>query len=142
MNFGLKRQRDVEVNLTPLIDVVFLLLIFFMVSTTFISESSIDISLPVSATADTTIDANNNLELSLKSDGTVFIGERSLGAFNPEKIQSVLTAVAEKATSPILVISADADISHQAVISVMDAARKAKLIRVTFKTRDNDSNAK
>jgi len=96
----------------------------------------------VSATADTTIDANNNLELSLKSDGTVFIGERSLGAFNPEKIQSVLTAVAEKATSPILVISADADISHQAVISVMDAARKAKLFRVTFKTRDNDSNAK
>ena len=125
MNFGLKRQRDVEVNLTPLIDVVFLLLIFFMVSTTFISESSIDISLPVSATADTTIDVNKNIELSLKSDGTVFIGERSLGAFNSEKIESVLTAVAQKAESPIIVISADSDISHQAVISVMDAARKA-----------------
>ena len=142
MNFGLKRQRDVEVNLTPLIDVVFLLLIFFMVSTTFISESSIDISLPVSATADTTIDVNKNIELSLKSDGTVFIGERSLGAFNSEKIESVLTAVAQKAESPIIVISADSDISHQAEISVMDAARKAKLFRVTFKTRDNDSNVK
>ena len=142
MNFGLKRQRDVEVNLTPLIDVVFLLLIFFMVSTTFISESSIDISLPVSATADTTIDVNKNIELSLKSDGTVFIGERSLGAFNSEKIESVLTAVAQKAESPIIVISADSDISHQAEISVMDAARRAKLFRVTFKTRDNDSNVK
>jgi len=142
LNFGLKRQRDVEVNLTPLIDVVFLLLIFFMVSTTFISESSIDISLPVSATADTTIDVNKNIELSLKSDGTVFIGERSLGAFNPEKIESVLSAVAQKAESPIIVISADSDISHQTVISVMDAARKAKLFRVTFKTRDNDSNVK
>jgi biopolymer transport protein ExbD len=113
-----------------------------MVSTSFISESSIDISLPVSTTADTTLDTNKNIELSLKSDGTVFIGQESLGVLNPKRIQSVLTAVAEKAESPIIVISADADVSHQAVVSVMDAARKAKLFRVTFKTQDNDSNFK
>ena len=142
MNFGLKRQRDVEVNLTPLIDVVFLLLIFFMVSTTFVSESAIDISLPVSATADTKIDANKNIDLSLKSDGTVFIGEKSLGTLSPKKLQSVLTALSEKVVSPVIVISADADVSHQAVISVIDAARKANLYRVTFKTQDNDSNFK
>ena len=142
MNFGLKRQRDVEVNLTPLIDVVFLLLIFFMVSTTFISESSIDISLPVSETADTKLDAPKNIELSLKRDGTVFIGGQSLGALDPQKIESALTAIAKKSESPVIVISADADVSHQAVISVMDAARKAKLFRVTFKTQDNISNFK
>ncbi len=142
MNFGLKRQRDVEVNLTPLIDVVFLLLIFFMVSTTFVSESSIEISLPVSATADTKLDAPKNIELSLKRDGTVFIGGQSLGALDPQKIESALTAIAKKSESPVIVISADADVSHQAVISVMDAARKAKLFRVTFKTQDNISNFK
>jgi len=142
LNFGLKRQRDVEVNLTPLIDVVFLLLIFFMVSTTFVSESAIDISLPVSATADPKIDANKNIDLSLKSDGTVFIGEKSLGTLSPKKLQSVLTALSEKVVSPVIVISADADVSHQAVISVIDAARKANLYRVTFKTQDNDSNFK
>ena len=125
-----------EVNLTPLIDVVFLLLIFFMVSTTFISESIIDISLPVSTSADTKADASAKIELLLRSDGSVSINEQSLGEIDSQKLQLVLATLAEKVEHPVVVISADAEVTHQAVISIMDAARKANLRRVTFRTQE------
>ena len=142
MNFGLKRQRDVEVNLTPLIDVVFLLLIFFMVSTTFVSQSAIEISLPSSTSAGTKIDSSQEIEISLSEDGNVFVNQQPLGEINSEKLQAVLVALSARTEAAIVVISADAGVTHQAVITIIDSARKANLRRVTFKTRDNASNKK
>ncbi len=142
MNFGLKRQRDVEVNLTPLIDVVFLLLIFFMVSTTFVSQSAIEIRLPSSTSAGTKIDSSQEIEISLSKDGNVFVNQLPLGEINSEKLQAVLVALSARTGAAIVVISADAGVTHQAVITIIDSARKANLRRVTFKTRDNASNKK
>ena len=142
MNFGLKRQRDVEVNLTPLIDVVFLLLIFFMVSTTFVSQSAIEISLPSSTSAGTKIDSSQEIEISLSKDGNVFVNQQPLGEINSEKLQAVLVALSARTEAAIVVISADAGVTHQAVITIIDSARKANLRRVIFKTRDSASNKK
>ena len=77
MNFRPPGEQDIDINLTPLIDVVFLLLIFFMVSTTFIKESEIELTLP-QATEDVREELVEKLEISIDHNGTVFVNQRVL----------------------------------------------------------------
>lgn len=136
MNFRQPRSREVDVNLTPLIDVVFLLLIFFMVSTTFVKESKIDLTLP-EASEELREHTVTRIEVAIDREGNVFVNEQALVNSRVETVRQALSearAAAEDA-DPVVVISADAQTSHQAVVDAMDAARQVGLLRVTFPTR-------
>ena len=127
-------KKDVDINLTPLIDVVFLLLIFFMVSTTFIKESEIELTLP-QATEDIREELTEKIQVSIDRNGTVFVNQQALSSARLDAIRQALNRVREDGGDPVVVIRADAAASHQAVVDVMDASRQAGLYRITFPTR-------
>ncbi|VAX07509.1 Biopolymer transport protein ExbD/TolR [hydrothermal vent metagenome] len=138
MNFSPKRENELELNLTPLIDVVFLLLIFFMVSTTFERESEISIELPESA-GEEAVNDRFVIEISIDVQGRYFINQRKL---KDKKIESLKKGIREvRATQPDdsiepkLIISADQNTPHQAVVRAMDAARQLGLVHLTFATK-------
>jgi biopolymer transport protein ExbD len=137
MNFRPRGEEEVDVNLTPLIDVVFLLLIFFMVSTTFIRESEIELTLP-EASAEARKNLVDVIEIAIDENGRFFVNGNALINTQLETIRQALISVRSADVEPVLVISADANASHQAVVSVMDAARQVGLTRITFPTNVRD----
>ena len=137
MNFRPRGEEEVDVNLTPLIDVVFLLLIFFMVSTTFIRESEIELTLP-EASAEARKKPVDVIEIAIDANGRFFVNGNALINTQLETIRQALISVRPADVEPVVVISADANASHQAVVSVMDAARQVGLTRITFPTNVRD----
>jgi biopolymer transport protein ExbD len=134
VNFRPPREQDVDINLTPLIDVVFLLLIFFMVSTTFVKESEIELTLP-QASEELREDPVDKIEVSIDHSGAVFVNERALINSQLGTIRQALADASTEGSDPVVIISADAAATHQGVVDVMDAARQAGLYRITFPTR-------
>ena len=134
MNFRPRGEEEVDVNLTPLIDVVFLLLIFFMVSTTFIRESEIELTLP-EASADVREEPIDIIEIAIDANGRYFVNGSALISSQLAVIRQALNDVRPSDAEPVVVISADAEASHQSVVTVMDAARQIGLTRITFPTK-------
>jgi biopolymer transport protein ExbD len=122
-----------EINITPLIDVVFLLLIFFMVSTTFSQLSELKIELP-EADADKREQAPEVLEVAIDVQGRYFVNGRPLVNTRVETLVEALKRAREEGSGQSVVISADARTPHQAVVSAMDAAQKAGIARLSFAT--------
>ena len=139
MNFNPRHEQEVDVNITPLIDVVFLLLIFFMVSTTFVRESEIDLTLP-EASAELRDEPIDKIEIAVDKKGQYFVNGKALINSQLETMKAALREQNMADGDPLVIISADAEASHQSVITVMDAARQVGLVRVTFPTqiRPND----
>ena len=135
MRLSPRRKESPDINLTPLIDVVFLLLIFFMVSTTFQRESELGIELPeASATADPT--RKRYLEVSVDAKGRFYLDGRPLVNTRTATLVQALEAAAEElGGGPPVVVSADANTPHQAVMAVLDAAQRVGLTRLRFATR-------
>lgn len=133
MNFKPQRDEDVNLDITPLIDVVFLLLIFFMVSTTFERNSEINIVLPESTEelAEVKPDAIN---IGIDARGNVYINEKPLLNAQTSTIKDAISEAAVGLDEPPVIISADANATHQSVINVMDAARQLSFFRITFAT--------
>ena len=121
MKFRRRAQRDNSINLTPLIDVVFLLLIFFMVTTTFTRETRVLISLP-EAEADAMASEQTTLELLISKDGSYAVNGKSLINRDIKTIMAALKDASAGDSAMPLVITADAESTHQAVITAMDAA--------------------
>jgi len=134
MNFRPRREEEVDVNLTPLIDVVFLLLIFFMVSTTFIRESEIELTLP-EASVEAREEAVDKIEIAIDKDGRFFVNGNALINTQLATIRQALNEAKSDGGDPIVIISADATATHQSVVTVMDAARLVGLTRITFPTK-------
>ena len=134
MNFNPRHEQEVDVNITPLIDVVFLLLIFFMVSTTFVRESEIDLTLP-EASEEQRDEPVDKIEVAVDKKGQYFVNGKALLNTQIETMKSALREHNTAGGDPLVIISADADASHQAVITVMDAARQVGLVRITFPTQ-------
>jgi biopolymer transport protein ExbD len=133
MNFKPKRNDEVDLNITPLIDVVFLLLIFFMVSTTFEHNAEINITLPES-TEELSEAKPDAINIGIDAQDNIYINERPL--LNAQ-LRTIMDAISEAVVGldePPIIISADAQANHQAVIKVMDAARQIGLVRITFAT--------
>lgn len=133
MNLRSQRKDDVELNITPLIDVVFLLLIFFMVSTTFDRESEINITLP-EASREHTESEFDQLDVAVDAEGKVYINDQVLVNSQLNTIREALRNAMYDLEDPQLIISADAEATHQAVVRVMDAARQLDLVKITFAT--------
>ncbi len=121
MKFPRRAQRDNSINLTPLIDVVFLLLIFFMVTTTFTRETRMLISLP-EAEAEAMANEQTTVELIISKDGSYAVNGQSLINRDIKTIMAALKDASAGDSDIPLVITADAQSTHQAVITAMDAA--------------------
>lgn len=129
-----KRDRDLEVNITPLIDVVFLLLIFFMVSTTFQRESEITIELPESS-GEVAESEKKVIEISIDNQGNYFVNQRRVKDSDIKTLKQAITLTRGDIKDPKLIISADKMTPHQSVIRAMDAARQLGLVNLTFATK-------
>lgn len=134
-----KRDHELEVNITPLIDVVFLLLIFFMVSTTFQRESEITIELPESS-GDVAESEKKVIEISIDSQGRYFVNQRRIKDSDIKTLKKAITITRGDAKEPKLIISADKMTPHQAVVRAMDAARQLGLVHLTFATKQVKQN--
>ncbi len=133
-----KRRRgrhEANVELTPLIDVVFLLLIFFMVSTTFIRETQLKINLPESSGELQEVD-KGTIEIVVDRGGDYAVNDRLL--VNSEKstlVKALQEVMDPNNPSPMVVITADANAAHQSVVRAMDAAGTVGLTRVSITTQ-------
>ena len=134
MNLRPEPKEPVDINLTPLIDVVFLLLIFFMVSTTFNRDSELSIELP-SASAEASTRKPDSIEVAIDARGRFYVNGRQLLNTQSKTVRQALRAAAGDNESPPVIISADANTPHQAVVQIMDAARELGFVRLTFATR-------
>jgi len=133
VKFRRKQNDVVDVNITPLIDIVFLLLIFFMVSTTFDEQFELGIVLPGAESAENVI--LKELEIAIDAEGHYYINQQRLVNDRIQTLQKAISKIAgEDRTIPII-LSADANTPHQSVITAMDAVRQLGFNRLSFATQ-------
>lgn len=133
MKFQANRREEPDVNLTPLIDVVFLLLIFFMVSTTFNRETEIAIELP-EASGEILQGERKVVEIGIDSEGRFFVNQQEVINTGLETLKQAIARAAGDEAKPQVILSADRRTPHQAVITAMDAARQLGFVHLTFAT--------
>ena len=135
MNLRPHRKESPDINLTPLIDVVFLLLIFFMVSTTFDKESRIKVELPQAATQDEKVEDKVTLDITVDVQGRFYVNQREVINTDIETLKRAIEKAAKGQQDLPVIIMADAKAPYQAVITVMDAASQLGFVNMTFPTR-------
>lgn len=134
MNLRPRRQDEPEITLTPLIDVVFLMLIFFMVSTTFQREADMSVTLPETGEVEPTERAGERFELAISADGDFFVNGRALVNSQLETIRRALEEARTEAPEVPLIIRADARTGHQDVVRAMEAAGAANISQLRIAT--------
>jgi biopolymer transport protein ExbD len=123
MQFPRRAHNTVELNMTPLIDVVFLLLIFFMVATSFSRESQINIDLPKASRTQMNL-PDNRIEVNVTSQGEYFINGKPLEDRQINTLMQMIGSQANGDLNRLILITADRAASHESVVAVMDAAGK------------------
>jgi biopolymer transport protein ExbD len=134
VKLNLRPKAEPDVNLTSLIDVVLLLLIFFMVSTSFVKESQISIRLPQADSAPVVEEIPERLEIMITEQGTFLINGRELINSRPETIRNALSKLSGGNTTLPLTISADANARHQHVVTAMDVAGRLGFEQISIAT--------
>lgn len=133
MNLRTRKSEELDVNLTPLIDVVFLLLIFFMVSTTFEKEALMHIDLPESVNAPIESIAQP-LRITINAEGQFMVNDKELMSDDRAALMAaVALVIGDNKKMPVL-IRADARTPHQAVITAMDVVSQQGLSKVSLAT--------
>jgi biopolymer transport protein ExbD len=134
MNFQRGRTREEpEINLIPMIDVLLVILIFLMVTTTYSQFSGLQINLP-EASGETASEKSSLVNVSIDATEHYAINSQTLQFTGVDNLAADLRKAAGDAKDPVIVINADARTPHQAVVNVMEAARAAGLNNITFKT--------
>ena len=137
MNFQRGRQREpLEINLVPLIDVMMVILIFLMITTTYSKYTELQINLPT-AEADKQPERPNEIAVLVNAQGQYVINRNPVPFKSVEQLAEELRRAGGTLKDPVIVISADAAATHQAVVRVMEAARVAGLSQITFTTQSN-----
>ena len=134
MRLSLRPRTHPEVNLTSLIDVVLLLLIFFMVSTSFVKQSQISISLPEADSAAIVEEVPEQVDIMITEAGTFLVNGRELLNSRPETIRNALQKVTGGNNNLPLTISADANAKHQHVVTAMDVAGRLGFVQISIAT--------
>ena len=137
MKFKRQNTEEVSVNLTPLIDVVFLLLIFFMVSTTFTKEAHLKIDLP-KASAEIADDIPRVIDITITAQGQYSVNGKPLVNGQMETLKKAISKEARNKKDVPLIITADAQSPHQTVVTVMDAAGQLGFVHLSITTRSAD----
>ncbi|MEJ2417206.1 MAG: biopolymer transporter ExbD [Exilibacterium sp.] len=135
MKFRRQKSDENGINLTPMIDVVFLLLIFFMVSTTFTKETHLQVDLP-EASGDRPQEEQKQIEILINADGSYAINGKSLVNKQIDTLKAALKETSGGETKMPLVITADAKTPHQAVVTAMDAAGQLGFVHLSITTKN------
>ncbi|MEE4144457.1 MAG: biopolymer transporter ExbD [Halieaceae bacterium] len=133
MKFRRKHREEVGINLTPLIDVVFLLLIFFMVSTTFTRETQLSIDLP-EAEGSARETSEQQVEILIDESGNYRVNGQGLVDNRMRTLQAAIYKISAGDTTMPMIITADADAAHQHVVRAMDAAGQMGFVHLSITT--------
>jgi len=135
VNFQRGKQKEpVEINLVPMIDVMLVILIFLMITTTYSKYTELQINLP-SAQAERQLERPNEVTILVNAQGQYVVNRTPVPFRSVEQLAAELRRAAATMQEPIVVISADAAATHQSVIRVMEASRLAGLSQLTFTTQ-------
>jgi biopolymer transport protein ExbD len=134
MNFRHRHREEPEINLIPFIDVLLVVLIFLMLSTTYSKFTELQVKLPV-ANADAQRDYPKEIIVAVSSDGRYAVNKSAVEGRSIDVISQALANAARDGKDMVVIISADASATHQSVITVMEAARRAGLNQITFATQ-------
>lgn len=135
MQFRRQSTEDESINLTPLIDVVFLLLIFFMVSTTFTKETHLEIDLPEASVEPVEVTTSEVIDLVVQANGNYVVNGKALVNQQEVTLRRALKTVAAGDTNKPFTITADANTSHQSVVRAMDVAGQVGFSQLRITTR-------
>jgi biopolymer transport protein ExbD len=133
---GLRPREDPEINFIPLIDVLLVILIFLMVTTTYQRISELQITLP-EADADAARERPKEINVGVDAQGHYVVDRNVFSFTTVGAFADALRRAAGDAKEPVVIISADAQATHQSVVRVMEAARAAGLTRITFATQSS-----
>ncbi len=131
MQFSQRHRRKASINIISLLDVVFLLLIFFMVSSTFMDQPALKIDLPESGAEPLDSDAPEPMTVYLTSEGELYFGDQMV---REDELPELFRQSLEDGKPPVLSVKADKDVTHGKVIGVMDLARQSGIEMVTVAT--------
>ena len=131
MRFSRRRLEEPEINLIPFIDVLLVVLIFLMLSTTYSRFTELQINLPA-ADAEKMRERPAEIIVAVSNDGRYAVNRKAVDGRSVELLTAELAAAAAGRPDTVVIISADALAAHQAVVNVLDAARRAGLSRLTF----------
>ena len=131
MNFRGSSSDEPEINLIPFIDVLLVILIFLMLSTTYAKFTELQVNLP-SASADPVKERPVQIVVAVAADGRYAVDGQAVDGRNVDTLAASLQKAASGQDNCFVVISADATAAHQSVINVLDAARRVGLNRITF----------
>ena len=134
MNFRTSSRDEPEINLIPFIDILLVVLIFLMLTTTYSKFTEIQLKLPVADT-ETLRDYPKEILVSVSSEGAYAVNSVPLAGRSTELLASALVSAAKAGKDTVVVINADASARHQSVITVMEASRRAGLAQITFATQ-------
>ena len=137
MKFRSRRRSPPEINLTSLIDVVFLLLLFFMVSATFEKLGRLQVELPQAQPNVEQEPLPDRIAVTVDVEGQFFVNDQELVNTDIETVKRALIGIAGERRDVPVVISADGRAPHQSVVTVMDAASQIGLARVSFAIKQN-----
>jgi biopolymer transport protein ExbD len=142
MNFRRQaRHEEPEINLIPFIDVLLVILIFLMLSTTYSRFTELQLNLPA-ADAEQMRERPGEIIVAVSSDGRYTLNRRAVDGRSVEQLAAELRAAAAGRADTILIVSADALATHQSVINVLDAARRAGLARLSFAAQTGEAKAR
>jgi biopolymer transport protein ExbD len=136
MNFRLRTREEPEINLIPFIDVLLVVLIFLMLSTTYSKFTEMQLRLPVADT-EAQRDYPKELIVGVSSEGAYSVNRSNVPVRGVDELAVVIGEAAKSGKDTVLVISADASAKHQSIITVMEAARLAGLSQITFATQSS-----
>ncbi|WP_425471068.1 ExbD/TolR family protein [Tepidicella xavieri] len=134
MQFRSGSREEPEINLIPFIDILLVVLIFLMLTTTYSKYTELQVNLPV-ADAEQPREYPREIIVSVGQDGRYAVGGQVLESASVEALVRALQQAADGSREPVVIISADAAATHQAVVNVMDAARRTGLNQITFATQ-------
>ncbi|MDO9075058.1 MAG: biopolymer transporter ExbD [Rubrivivax sp.] len=138
MKFSRRRMEEPEINLIPFIDVLLVVLIFLMLSTTYSRFTELQINLPA-ADAEKLSERPAEVLVAVAADGRYAVNRKTVDGRSVEVLTAELSAAARGRPDTVVIISADAMAAHQAVINVLDAARRAGLARLTFAAQSGNT---
>jgi biopolymer transport protein ExbD len=135
VNFQRGKEREpLEINLVPMIDVMLVILIFLMITTTYSKYTELQINLPT-ADAEKQLQRPNEVTVLVNAQGQYVINRAAVAFRSIDQLADELKSAAGAMKEPVVVISADATATHQAVVRVMEASRLAGLSQITFTTQ-------
>ena len=137
MNFQRGREREpLEINLVPLIDVMMVILIFLMITTTYSKYSELQLNLPT-AEGEKQLERPNEINVLVNAQGQYVVNRTPVVFRSVEQLADELKRAGGTLKEPVVVITADGNATHQSVVRVMEAARIAGLSQITFTTQSN-----